>query len=92
MADSPAHKFGQNIGNLLEEIIESQLLPFCQARSLYLDKKGPRKARSGVKLTWEDKYGTQHDLDFVIENGGTEEKKGRHLSTSRKIASILQLP
>ena len=50
MADSPAHKFGQIIGDLLEEIMAPQLQQFCNARGLYLDKKGTRgTARPGKK-------------------------------------------
>lgn len=78
MADSPAHKFGQIIGDLLEEIMAPQLQSFCDARGLYLDKKGARgPARTGKKVTWEDRFGNSHDLDFVIEKGGTSEQKGR---------------
>ncbi|OGL43584.1 MAG: hypothetical protein A2161_21570 [Candidatus Schekmanbacteria bacterium RBG_13_48_7] len=32
------------------------------------------------KVTWEDQYGNVHDLDFVIERDGTEEKIGRPLA------------
>lgn len=81
MADSPAHKFGQIIGDLLEEIMAPQLQQFCNARGLYLDKKGTRgTARPGKKVTWEDKFGNNHDLDFVIEKGGTPQQKGRPLA------------
>lgn len=81
MADSPAHKFGQIIGDLLEEIMAPELQKFCDERGLYLDKKGPRSpARSGKKVTWEDRFGNSHDLDFVIERGGTLEQKGRPLA------------
>ena len=44
--------------------------------SLYLDQKGPRAARKGKKVTWTDKYGNTHDLDFVLERGGTEHSRG----------------
>lgn len=81
MANSPAHKFGQIIGDLLEEIIAPQLQQFCNERGLYLDKKGTRgAARSGKKVTWEDKFGNNHDLDFVIEKGGTAQQKGKPLA------------
>lgn len=80
MAKSPAHKFGQMIGNLLENILVPTLQQFCDDRKLYLDKKGIRgKARKGNKVTWQDKYGNFHDLDFVIEKDGTNEKIGRPL-------------
>ena len=77
MAESFAHKFGQVIGNLLEEIIQPILADFCLRYNLYLDVKGERKAREGKKVTWIDKYGNAHDLDFVIEIDGTQDKKGR---------------
>jgi len=81
MAKSPAHKFGQIIGDLLEEIMEAQLQEFCDARKLYLDKKGIRgEARQGRKVTWEDHFGNLHDLDFVIEQGGSKDLRGRPLA------------
>lgn len=81
MANSPSHRFGQIIGDLLEEIMTPQLQSFCDARSLYLDKKGARgRARTGKKVTWEDKYGNLHDLDFVIEKDGSPDTRGRPLA------------
>lgn len=77
MAKSPAHTFGQEIGNLLEEVITPALQQICDSRSLYLDKKGLRgNARLGKKVTWKDGFGNSHDLDFVIERGGTSDKVG----------------
>ncbi|MCW5590480.1 MAG: hypothetical protein KIS74_00120 [Burkholderiales bacterium] len=81
MATSPSHKFGQIIGDLLEEIMTPQFEEFCVKRGLYLDKKGERgAARDGKKVTWEDKFGNLHDLDFVIEKDGTESVRGRPLA------------
>lgn len=81
MATSPSHRFGQIIGDLLEEIMAPELEAFCKKRSLYLDKKGERGgARDGKKVTWQDKFGNSHDLDFVIESGGSKDKKGRPLA------------
>ncbi len=81
MANSPSHRFGQTIGDLLEEIMAPQLQAFCDKRGLYLDKKGTRgQARAGTKVSWIDKYGNSHDLDFVIEKGGTENIRGRPLA------------
>lgn len=78
MALSPSHKFGQIVGNLLEQIIEPVLREFCNTRGLYLDVKGKRTGvRAGKKVTWSDKYGNDHDLDFVIEKGGSTKKMGR---------------
>lgn len=59
MASSPSHKFGQIIGDLLEEIMGPQLQDFCDQRGLYLDKKGERgAARAGKKVSWQDKLAT----------------------------------
>ncbi|MBQ9405286.1 MAG: hypothetical protein IJU37_00935 [Desulfovibrio sp.] len=83
MAQSPSHRLGQIIGDFLEELVLPLLEAFCRRHSqegaeqaLYLDKKGPRLARSGQKLRWHDTYGNAHDLDFVIERGGTQDKIG----------------
>jgi len=76
MAESLSHKFGQIIGELLELALEPHLRKFARKHKLYLDKKGSRKARQGKKVTWTDGHGNQHDLDFVLERGGTENKTG----------------
>lgn len=77
MAESPSHKFGQLIGNLLEELIEPFLTDFASRNGLYLDhQKNMRKARKGKKVTWEDSYGNLHDLDYVLERGGTDSALG----------------
>lgn len=76
MAKSPAHKFGQIIGDVLEEAIEPLLHEFASDRNLYLDKKGPRPARKGNKVSWKDSEGNMHDLDFVLEENGTSAKIG----------------
>lgn len=78
MAESASHRFGQIIGNLLEEILLPVLLRFCDERELYLDRHGERAAvRAGRKVSWEDKFGNKHDLDFVIEKNGSAEIRGR---------------
>lgn len=76
MATSPAHKFGQLIGDVLELTIEPLLADFAKQHGLYLDKKGPRPAREGNKLTWTDLNGNKHDLDFVLERGGAPDRRG----------------
>ena len=76
MAISPAHRFGQMIGEVLEMTIEPVLNDFATEYGLYLDKKGPRPIRAGAKVSWTDLNGNQHDLDFVLERGGTPEKQG----------------
>lgn len=76
MGASLSHKFGQIIGELLEVAIEPKLRQFAIANDLYLDKVGKRRARKGKKVTWSDDKGNKHDLDFVLERGGSEEKIG----------------
>ncbi|MEH2444230.1 MAG: hypothetical protein V7K18_00135 [Nostoc sp.] len=82
MAQSPSHKFGQQLGKLLEDIVlydilKPRLQQFAQVKNYYLDWQRSRPARSGKKVTWKDKYGNRHDLDFVIEVDGTDNKLGR---------------
>lgn len=76
MAQSPAHAWGQAIGNVIERGVEPLLQSVANEFSLYLDKNGPRAARRGKKVTWTDKYGNTHDLDFVLERGGTDHTVG----------------
>lgn len=76
MAESLSHKFGQIIGDLLELAIEPHLEKFARKHKLFLDKKGERKARTGKKLSWTDGKDNKHDLDFVLERGGTINKTG----------------
>lgn len=78
MATAPAHKLGQIIGNFFEDTLGPELEGFCVARGLYLDKNGPRPGvRSSRKVSWEDRFGNTHDLDFVVERDGSAEKRGR---------------
>ncbi|VTR94868.1 Uncharacterized protein OS=Candidatus Methanoperedens nitroreducens GN=ANME2D_02467 PE=4 SV=1 [Gemmata massiliana] len=77
MAESPSHKWGQIIGQeFLEVAIAPLLRDSAKKHRLFLDMKGPRPARAGKKITWEDLYGNAHDLDFVFERGGTPERIG----------------
>lgn len=76
MAESFSHKFGQIIGDLLELAIEPHLQKFAKQNKLFLDKKGVRLTRKGKKLSWTDGKGNIHDLDFVLERGGTNETLG----------------
>lgn len=59
MAQSPAHKFGQIIGDAVEAAIEPLLQGFAGKNCLYLDKRGNRPARSGKKVTWKDADGNK---------------------------------
>jgi hypothetical protein len=78
MAESPAHKFGQVIGGLLEYVVMPPLEQFCEKQGLYLDyQKKNRPARRGRKVSWKDSYGNFHDLDFVIERNGSDYEIGQ---------------
>lgn len=76
MAESLSHKFGQIIGDLLELALEPNLEKFVKKHNLYLDKKGERKGRKGKKVSWIDSNNNKHDLDFVLERGGTYDQVG----------------
>lgn len=76
MAQSPSHQFGQIIGLVLEAAIEPLLRDFAQQHGLYLDTKGTRPARRTRKLTWTDALQNKHDLDFVLERGGSDQDTG----------------
>lgn len=77
MAESLAHRWGQIIGDGFEMFVRNILGEVAQRHGLYLDFKRPRKARAGQgKVTWQDGYGNKHDLDYVLERGGTEDALG----------------
>lgn len=77
MANSPAHKLGQIIGEELESAIREPLKAIAKEYNLYLDYEHARPARRGKKkVTWADSYGNTHDLDYVLEKGGSEDIKG----------------
>lgn len=77
MAESPSHRFGQIIGEVLESAIRPIVEAVAKEHGLYLDAKRPRKARGGKsKVAWVDGKGNTHDLDYVMEAGGTEDAIG----------------
>lgn len=80
MALSPAHQFGQFLGNLVEELFAPRLEAFCHDNGLYLDSQGERPVRKGRKVSWLDRYDNSHDLDYVIERGGSATTLGRPLA------------
>lgn len=77
MAKSQSHTLGEFIGAFFEDLMKKPIREFADKSGLYFDTVGPRKARGGSKLTWTDIHGSKHDLDFVLENGGTEETIGQ---------------
>lgn len=76
MAEAPGHRLGQIIGDALESSLQPVLQDFADRHGLYLDGIGPRPARPGRKVSWRDDLGNNHDLDFVLERGGTYDKMG----------------
>jgi len=76
MAISFAHKWGQVIGNLVQASVRGLLQEVADQHCLYLDYQRARAARSGKKVAWQDRQGNIHDLDYVLERGGTEDTRG----------------
>jgi hypothetical protein len=76
MAESFAHKWGQVIGNLFQASLREMLQQVADQHGLYLDYQRERVARPGKKVTWQDRHGNSHDLDYVFERGGTEAVRG----------------
>jgi len=77
MAQSPTHRFGQIIGDILESAIRPLLEAIATEHGLFLDCKRAREARDGKKkVVWVDGKGNAHDLDYVLESGGTDEVVG----------------
>lgn len=80
MAESPSHRLGQRLGLMLEQATEYHLTKICSDLGLYLDRIGYRGTRRGTKITWSDTLGNNHDLDFVIERGGTDDVIGEPIA------------
>ncbi|GIW81201.1 MAG: hypothetical protein KatS3mg105_3008 [Gemmatales bacterium] len=74
----PTARLGQIIGDQLERAIYTPLKTVADEFGLYLDFKHERPARGGRRaVAWKDKYGNVHDLDYVLEEGGSEDVLGR---------------
>jgi len=76
MGVSPSHRFGQILGEVLEWAVEPIVAAQAVKHGLYLDKQGIRACRKGSKLSWLDINENSHDLDFVLERGGSDEVLG----------------
>lgn len=78
MAQSPTHRFGQIIGDVVERSLRKPLSALARKHNLYLDFKHEREARQGnTNVGWRDHKGNVHNLDYVLEHGGSERKIGR---------------
>lgn len=102
MASAPSHKLGQIIGNFIETLMVFPLLDIAKRHGLYLDfMNNIRPARKSKKISWVDIKNNSHDLDYVLEIGGTDKKIGtpvafiecawrRHTKHSRNKAQEIQ--
>lgn len=77
MANSPSHALGQIAGYMMEQAFYGMILPVANEFELFLDRQGPRPARGKrKKVTWVDDQHNKHDLDFVLERGGSPDTLG----------------
>ena len=77
MAKSPAHRFGQIIGDLLEDTLIRYCAPVARQYGVYLDYKHPRPTRNFQNdVKWTDINGNTHKLDIVMESNGSETTVG----------------
>lgn len=78
MAVSPSHALGQIAGYMMEQAFFDMILPVANEFDLFVDRQGPRPARgTRKKVTWVDDHDNKHDLDFVLERGGSSSMLGR---------------
>lgn len=62
---------------MLEDMFKPILENIAAKNEFYFDAVGKsRPARKGKKLSWKDCYNNTHDLDFVIEKGGSDNTQG----------------
>jgi hypothetical protein len=62
---------------VLEAALKPVLTDLATKHDLYLDSQGERPGvRAGKKVTWRDGKGNGHDLDFVLERGGSSTTQG----------------
>lgn len=75
--NSPSHRFGQIIDDILEEAMIKYLQPVADKYSLYLDYRHDRSARNGQReVRWVDVNGNTHKLDIVMEKNDDEARLG----------------
>ena len=77
MAQSPAHRLGQIIGEEIEAAVCKPMQALAVEFGLYLDYQHPRPAREGKKkVAWTDSRGNTHVLDDVLEEGVSKKVRG----------------
>ena len=72
MAQSQAHKLGEFLGSFFEYLMKEPIQEFSEKYGLFFDSMGVRKTRKGKKVCWTDIHDSKHDLDFVLEKGGSQ--------------------
>lgn len=74
---SEGHALGQLVGDWWEEYVAAPMLRDVATRlGLYLDTRFAARACRGAAVSWEDEAGNGVDYDFVLELGGTTERRG----------------
>lgn len=77
MANSPTHRFGQIIGDLLELAMINYLMPVANQFNFFLDYRHQRVVRNNkMEVIWKDVNGNKHKLDIVMEEGGSQQVLG----------------
>ncbi len=74
---SAGHAIGQKVGDWWEQKVILPLLSVVATKlDLFLDNRSLSRACRGDRVTWEDADGNSVDYDFVLELGGTTDKRG----------------
>lgn len=77
MVASAGHKLGQVVGDWWEHHVVLPVLHEVANRlDLFLDNRFVERTCRGGKILWPDSEGNAVDYDYVLELGGTSEKKG----------------
>jgi hypothetical protein len=74
---SSGHLLGQLIGDWWERYVIKPLLDDVAGQlDLFADSRFVQRSCRGEKIQWEDLTGNRVDYDFVLELGGTHQKRG----------------
>ena len=77
MVASAGHKLGQVVGDWWEEHVVLPLLQEVASQlGLFLDNRFVKRSCRGGKILWPDSDGNEVDYDYVLELGGSPDKKG----------------
>lgn len=74
---SAGHLLGQLIGDWWEEFVILPLLTeIASELNLFIDNRSVKRTCRSEKIQWRDVDGNSVDYDYVLELGGTTDKKG----------------